>query len=141
LDVWAQFFVAPLFREDVVERELDAITNEDARNRTKDGRSSVSIPHTSSANLVQAVSILVLVPAVNPATTKNEGSFTGDALLESLTTTTPVSMGPTGTSLMSGRVQGLPFWDAVDIDSNGEHSSIPSSHEKLTAGEAPLLQH
>jgi secreted Zn-dependent insulinase-like peptidase len=38
LDVWAQFFVAPLFREDVVERELNAITNEDARNRTEDGR-------------------------------------------------------------------------------------------------------
>ena len=38
LDIFAQFFIAPLFTASATERELNAVDAEDARNRTVDGR-------------------------------------------------------------------------------------------------------
>jgi insulysin len=38
LDIFAQFFVAPLFTESATERELKAVDAEDSRNRTNDAR-------------------------------------------------------------------------------------------------------
>ena len=38
LDVWSQFFVKPLMRDDAVEREIQAVTAEDTKNRILDNR-------------------------------------------------------------------------------------------------------
>ena len=38
LDIFAQFFIAPLFTESATDRELKAVDAEDARNRTNDSR-------------------------------------------------------------------------------------------------------
>jgi insulysin len=38
LDIFAQFFVEPLFTESATERELNAVDAEDSKNRTNDGR-------------------------------------------------------------------------------------------------------
>ncbi len=38
LDVWTQFFIAPLMRDDAIEREIQAVTAEDSKNRINDSR-------------------------------------------------------------------------------------------------------
>jgi len=38
LDIWSQFFVKPLMRDHAVEREIQAVTAEDSKNRILDGR-------------------------------------------------------------------------------------------------------
>lgn len=44
LDIFAQFFIAPLFTASATERELNAVDAEDSKNRTNDGRRLRALP-------------------------------------------------------------------------------------------------
>lgn len=43
LDIWAQFFVQPVFRDDAIAREVYAVDSEDSKNRILDGRRNLQI--------------------------------------------------------------------------------------------------
>ena len=59
LDMFAQFFVAPLFTESATERELKAVDAEDSKNRTNDGR-----------RILQVVLLSCLSPSPGIASTR-----------------------------------------------------------------------
>ena len=43
LDIWSNFFVKPLFRDDAIGREVNAVTAEDSKNRILDGRRMLQV--------------------------------------------------------------------------------------------------
>ena len=43
LDIWSNFFVKPLFRDDAIGREVMAVTAEDSKNRILDGRRMLQV--------------------------------------------------------------------------------------------------
>ena len=43
LDIWSNFFINPLFRDDAIGREVMAVTAEDSKNRILDGRRMLQV--------------------------------------------------------------------------------------------------
>lgn len=79
LDIFAQFFIAPLFTASATERELNAVDSEDARNRTVDGRrllqvlkAAADVPHHPWAKFSTG----------NSTTLRGGGDATRSALLD-----------------------------------------------------------